>query len=457
MVIMNKVALLLLVSIFGCTALTAQQKIVADKIAGIVGDKIILRSEIKNAIDDIVRQGGQAPDQCMVIDRMLIQKAMVMQAERDSIPVTDEEVEAAMDQKIRYYIAQYGGKDILEQIAGRSVYQLKEDMRQPIREEKLAAGMQNKIVEDVKITPTEVKEYFERIPKDSLPFYESKLQIGTIVTYPKASRDIELLVIEQLNQFKREVEAGRKKFDALAKFYSDDPGSKEKGGEYQLSRGDKQWDKDFMAAAFRLKEGQISPVIKTSFGYHIIQMVSRNGDDAVIRHILRIPEITQPEIDAAVSKLDSIRDRLVAGHLSFGEAVDKYSEEPNAHFTAGMQMDRDGSTYMSIDKLDKEIVLLLKNQTLNPGEFSKPTPFTDERGKKGVQIIYLKSKSQPHRENLNDDYDIISQHALEVKKQAAMEKWFTAKIPTFFIMIDKEFKNCSNLSKWQSMVNTASN
>jgi peptidyl-prolyl cis-trans isomerase SurA len=448
LVIMKKISLLLL-SFFACVSLFAQQKIVADKIAGIVGDKIILRSEIALAISDIVRQGGQAPEDCAVMDRMLIQKAMVMQAEKDSIPVSEDEVEAEIDQKIRYFITQYGSKEALEQIAGRSIYQMKEDFRQPIREERLAQGMQNKIVEDIKITPTEVKDFYDKIPKDSLLFYESELQIGEIVVYPKASRDIEKLAIDQLTDFKRQVEAGTKKFDVLAKFYSDDPGSKEKGGEYDLSRSDKQWDPAFLSAAFRLKDGQISPVIKTQFGYHIIQMVSRNGDDAKIRHILRIPEITEPETNEAVAKLDSIRDKVVSGVLGFGEAVSKYSDDPTAKFTGGLKMGRDGSTYLSIDHLDKDIVLLLKNQNLKPGEYSKPSPFTDERGKKGVHIIFLKSKSEPHRENLGDDYNRISQRAVEGKKQQALEKWFNSKIPSFYIMIDDEFKRCSNLSKWQ--------
>lgn len=453
---MNKIILSVLCFLTAAT-LYAQQKVVADKIAGIVGDKIILRSEIKNAIDDIVRQGGQAPEACAVLDRMLIQKALVLQAERDSIPVTDDEVDAQLDQKIRYYISLYGSKETLEQIAGRSIYQLKEDMREPIREQRLAEGMQNKVVEDVKVTPTEVKDYYDKIPKDSLHFYESELQIGEIVIYPKASHDIEKLAIDQLTDFKRQVEAGTKKFETLASVYSDDPGSKDKGGEYEVSRGDKQWDPVFLAAVFRLKDGQISPVIKTQFGYHIIQMVSRNGDDAIIRHILRIPEITQTEIDAATVKLDSIRQKLISGSLSFGEAVVKYSDDPNAKFTAGRKMNQNGSTYLTIDQLDKEIVKILKDQNLKAGDYSTPTPFTDERGKKGVHIIELISKSEPHRENLKDDYNRIAQATLELKKQQALEKWFTNKIPTFYIMIDNEFRQCSNLSKWQLAASTASN
>jgi peptidyl-prolyl cis-trans isomerase SurA len=456
LIIMNRIFLFGL-SFLACIHSYGQEKIVADKIAAIVGDKIILKSEITNLISDILRQGGQAPEDCAILDRMLIQKAMVMQAEKDSIPISDEEVEAEIDQKIRYYIGVYGGKDALEQIAGRSVYQMREDFRQPIREERLAQGMQNKIVEDVKITPTEVKDFYEKIPKDSLLFYESQLQIGEIVLYPKASRDIEKLAIDQLTEFKRQVEAGTRKFETLASLYSDDPGSKDKGGEYQLNRSDKQWDPTFLAAAFRLKDGQISPVIKTKFGYHIIQMINRSGDDANIRHILRIPEITEPEIKESIEKLDSIRTKLVDGSIAFGEAVAKYSDDENAKFTAGRKMGKDNSTYLTIDHLDKEIVEILKNQNLKAGEYSKPTPFTDERGKKGVHIILLISKSDPHRENLKDDYNIIGQRALEEKKQKVLEKWFIARIPGIYIMIDKEFKRCNNLSKWQVSATATSN
>ena len=446
---MNKILLLLVVLIMGQTAFS-QQKVVADKIVGIVGDKIILKSEISTAIGDIVRQGGQAPDDCTVLDGMLIQKALVLQAEKDSIPVSDDDVEAEIDQKIRYFIGVYGSKDALEQIAGRTIYQLKEDFRGPIREQRMAQGMRNKVVQDVKITPSEVKEYYEKIPKDSLHFYESELQIGEIVLYPKASRDIEKLAIDELNDYKRQVEAGIKKFDALARLYSDDPGSKEKGGEYDINRSDKQWDPIFLAAAFRLKEGQISPVIKTQFGYHVIQLVSRNGDDIKIRHILRIPQITDDEIQLSVQKLDSIRSQIMDGYITFKQAVIKYSDDPNAKFTGGYKMARDGSTYQTIDQLDKEVVKLLDK--LKVGDYSKPTAFTDERGKKGVHMIELISKSDPHRENLQDDYNRVAQRALEEKKQSALEKWFTSKIPTIYIMIDKDYGHCGNLNKWHSVM-----
>ena len=432
----------------------SQARVVADKISGIVGDKIILKSEVMNANEDIKRQGGQPLDDCSLLDQMLTQKALILQAEKDSIPVTEDEVEAEIDQRIRYYISQYGGREALEQISGRSVYQIKDDFRQPIREQRLAQGMKTKIVEGIKITPTEVKEYYEKIPKDNLFFYESQVQIGQIVVYPKPSRDVEVLAIDELNDYKHQVEAGNKKFETLASLYSDDPGSKDKGGVYEINRTDKQWDPVWFATCWRLKDGQISSVIKSKAGYHIVQMVSRSGDDAVVRHILRIPQITQAESDEARAKLDTIRQHLVAGNISFGEAVAKYSDDESAKFTAGRLMGRDGSTYLLLADLDKELILLLKNESLKPGEFSKPIPFTDERGKKGVRLVYLISKSDPHRENLKDDYNKIGQRALEEKKSAALQKWFSERISTYYIMIDDEFKNCSNLAKWQKQAAT---
>ncbi len=441
----------------------AQQKVVADKIAGIVGDKIILKSELAIAIADMQRNSGgqdvKGVDECTILDNMLIQKALVLQAEHDSLPITDEEVEAEVDQKIRYFIGLYGGKDAFEQIAQRTVYQAKQDFMAPIREQRLADAMRKKVVDGITITPTEVKEYFDKIPADKRIFYESELRLNQLELYPKASRDIEKLAIDELNEYKQQVESGAKKFDLLAKIYSEDPGSKDKGGQIELNRNDsKQWDPVFFSTAFRLKEGQVSPVIKSKYGYHIIQMVSRNGDDAVVRHILKIPQITQPEIDETANQLDSIRVQLLAGTISFGEAINKYtpSDDPQRS-TAGQVMGRNGTTFLTISDLDKDMVLLLKGADLKPGQYSKPAVFTDERGKKGVRIVELVSKSDPHRENLRDDYNRISQRALDEKRSAALEKWFLTKIPTFYIMIDGEYRNCANLSKWQVNSATAGN
>src|ERR1700712_4450938 len=195
---------------------SAQQRVVADKIIGIVGDKIVLNSEIAVANEDIKRQGGAEQSDCELLDGMLTQKALVLQAEKDSIPVTEEEIQADIDQRVRYFIQQYGGKEALEQISGQSVYQMKENFRQPIKEGRMASGMRAKITDPIKITPTEVKDFYDKIPRDSLQYYESELQIGSIVIYPKPSRDIELLTMEELNDYKKQVESGSRRFESLA-------------------------------------------------------------------------------------------------------------------------------------------------------------------------------------------------------------------------------------------------
>ena len=428
----------------------SQRAVVADKIVGIVGDKIILKSDITNALADAKRQGQEVPPDgnCMVMQQALAQKALVLQAEKDSLIVSDDEVEALLDNQIRSFIQAYGSKESLEQIAGRTIYQLKEDFREPFRERKQAEMMRNKIVENVKVTPNEVKEYFEKIPTANLKMYESEIELGEIVVYPKASRDIEKLAIDELNEYKKQVESGARTFESLARLYTDDPGSKDNGGRYEINRNEKTWDPTFLNAAFRLKEGQVSQVIKSKFGYHIIQMVSRAGDDAVVRHILKIPQVTDDDVQQTVKQLDSVRARLIAGVSTFGEAVSKYSDDDEHKFTGGMKQCNDGN-YCTIDQLDKDEVVLLKN--LNVGEYSQPTPFTDQRGRKGVRIAYLKSRSEPHVENLKDDYNRIAQRALELKKEDAVEKWFTKKIPTYYIMIDDEFKGCPMLDNWLSV------
>jgi peptidyl-prolyl cis-trans isomerase SurA len=371
-------------------------------------------------------------------------KALVLQAEKDSLPVSEEEIQAELDQRIRYFIMEFGGKEAVEQVAGRTIFQMKEDFRPSVKERRLADAMRSKIVESIKITPQEVKAYFDKIPKDSLRFYETELTVGQIILFPKAGRELEKYVIDELNDYKRQIESGRS-FESFARLYTEDPGSKQNGGRYEINKNEKTWDPDFKNAAFRLREGQVSPVIKSKFGYHIIQMVSRNGDDAVIRHILRIPEVTQVEVEAAKVKLDSIRSKLIAGTLSFGEAVDKYSEDEGSKFTAGLVSGQNG-TNVTIDELDKDMVKDLDK--LKVGEYSAPIAFQDQQGsKKGVRIVVIQSKSEPHRENLRDDYNKIAIRAIEEKREQAVEKWFQTRLPSYFVMVDPEFQNCESIRK----------
>jgi peptidyl-prolyl cis-trans isomerase SurA len=456
---------LFILGVCAMTMASAQtKKVVADKIVGQVGDKIILQSDIKNAMDDMKRRAqGQEnvilPTECQVMEGQLIRKALILQAQKDSLHVGDDELEAELDNQVRYYIQQYGSKDVLEEIAGKTVYQIKEDFRESFRERKLSEQMQNKIVETIKITPTEVKAYYSKIPKDSLPFYESEIEISQIVMHPKANKDVEDYVSKQLYDYKKQVETqGGKKFDQLAKLYSEDPGVKENGGQYTLNRNDKNmWDPAFLAAAFRLKEGQISPVIKSKFGLHIIQLISRSGDEAIVKHILRIPPVTEDEINEAKHTLDSLRKKLIDGSLSFGAAVSKYSDDEGSKFSAGAISGRDASgaatTFLSIDQLDKDVVVLLKD--LKPGQYSVPQVTKDERGSQIVRLIYLRNRTEPHRENLKEDYDRVAKRALEEKKNGALERWFKDHIPTYFISIDKDYASCSSLNEWRKSAENA--
>ncbi|HEV7620704.1 MAG TPA: peptidylprolyl isomerase [Flavisolibacter sp.] len=424
------------------------QKIVADKILGIVGDRIILQSDIQNAISDIVRQGGNVPQnaECSVLEQALMSKILMLQAQKDSLPITDEEVEAELDQKVRYFISQYGTQAALEQIAGKTIYQIKDDARESVKENKLAQAMQQKIVSNIHITPAEVKVYFDKIPKDSLPFFESQVEIGQIVVFPKASRDLDKYIVDELNNYKKQIEAKTITFAQAAQKYSEDPGTKDRGGEFQLNRNDKGVDPTFLAAAFRLKNGEVSPVIKSKFGYHIIEMEQRNGDDAVVRHILRIPDVTEAEINQSIARLDSVRSKLIAGTIDFNNAAGKYSDV-DAKLNGPYILSRSGDTYNTIDELDKGVVTMLSK--LKVGEYSQPTPFTEERmQKKGVRILYLKSRSEPHRMNLRDDYNRIAQVALEEKKFIALNKWLTAHIANYYIMVDPQESSCPQISKW---------
>ncbi|MBC9911023.1 peptidylprolyl isomerase [Chitinophaga varians] len=438
-------------------AAAAQQKLVADKIIGVVGDKIILKSDMDGALADQARNSPDgtvsAQAACNTMEMLISQKVMVLQAERDSLPVSDGDVEAQMENRIRYFEQLYGSKEKMKEITGYSVYQLRERFRTPIKEGLLAQAMRNKVVENVKVTPSEVKRYFDAIPKDSLHFYESELEIGQLVIIPKATREMDNYAIERLQDFKKRVVNKESDFGSLAILYSEDPGVKENKGIYVMNRSDKQWDADFMAAAFRLKEGEISSPVKSQFGYHLIQMIKRSGDNVTVQHILLKAAVTKADLAGATSKLDSIRTLILNNKITFPEAVAKFSDSKSAKFDGGMLQSKTGEgTLLTIDQLDdpseRDIVLML--DTLKPGMISAPVAFTDESGAAGVRIVYLKTRTQPHRENLTDDYSRIQQRTLDIKRAEAINKWLIEKIPTFYVHVDDDYKNCTHISQWMS-------
>lgn len=431
-------------------------KVVVDKILAVVGDRIVLQSDVQNAISDAARQGEQLPDNagCIIMEQSVLSKILALQAEKDSIPLTDEEVEAKLDLKVRYFINQVGSVQAFEEVAGKTVYQMKDDSRQLIREQMLAEAMQRKIVENVRITPSEVKAFFDKVPTDSLPFLESELEIGHINIFPKATKDVDEYIFNEMLNYKKQIESGKTSFEALAKKVSEDPGSRDRGGSYEINRSDKNtWDPVFLSTIFRLKPGEISmPVKSNKFGYFLILQEDRRGDDAKVRMILRIPPVTDGEIAEAKAKLDSVRNDILAHKIDFKDAAYKYSEDENVKNYGPYVLNDDGSTHVPIDRLDKDMVNTIKNMKV--GELSQPAPFVNEQGKRGVRLVYLKSRTEAHRLNLKDDYSKIADRALSQKKNEELDKWLAKKVPNYYIMVDKDVaETCPGLHKYQTTQN----
>ena len=436
--------------LFSISVQAQVKKVVADEIIGKVGDRIILKSDVANDIADFKRnpQAGELPPnpECVFFEAQLVKKALVLQAEKDSLVIDDAEIDAQLDNQIRYEIQRLGSQQILEEVSGRTIFQLKEDFRRPFRERELANRMRQEILANVRITPNEVKDYFEQQNTDSLPFYESELEVGIISLFPKPHRDIESYTAKQLNDIKKQIESGQVRFEQMAKLYSEDPGSKDNGGQYTINRADGNWDPTFVATAFKQKEGQISNVVKTQFGLHLIQTVSRSGDDAIVRHILMIPPITQQELEDAKDRLDSARSQLMAGTIDWSEAVSKYSNNESDKFTGGWLQGYDNSTMITIDQMERSLIPVL--QDLKPGQYSQPQVFTDERGRQGVRFVYLRTRTEPHRESLQMDYNKIAERALNEKKMNILNTWFNDKISTYYIYVDPSYSSCPSLAPW---------
>lgn len=422
-----------------------------DKIAAIIGDNIILKSEVEGAFEDYRKENPSfaETEKCGILEQYVSQKVLVEQAARDSIIVSDDEIEGALENRIRYFISMYGSVEKLEENAGKSVYQLKDDYRNLFRDQLTAQRMQSSIISSVKITPQEVKAFYDKIPTDSLPFYPSLVEVGQIVFKPNINEEVEKYAIEKLEGIRKEILAGKSAFDVMAGIYSEDPGSKDLGGELGVIGRD-ELVPEFAAAAFKLQNGEISPVVKTKFGFHIVQMMNRQGEKAKLRHILIKPLITGDMVAVTMKKADSVRANLVSGKMLFSEAVGKYSNDDATKYTGGMFADQQtGGSLIDVETLEPQVALLING--MKKGEFSQPMEYVDAQGgDKLVRIIYLKNRTEPHKANLNDDYNKIQTVAFAQKQNEYLFKWISDRMSTFYINIDKEYLDCPKLAQWNS-------
>lgn len=432
-----------------CLVVSIANGQVLDKIIAVVGkNRIILKSDLDLQIMQLRQQSPEFHDSCRALQDMILTRMIMEQGERDSVRVTDEDVEGQLENRLRYFISLYGSKEKLEQMAGKTVYQLKEEYRDVIKDQMIAQKVQDQIMEHVKITPAEVEAFYKKIPIDSLPVLPATLEVGQIVIDPPVSPEMDELAHSTLEDYRNKIVSGAMSFEVAAGIYSEDPGSKDNGGRYDGITRNGPWADEFKRATFKLKEGEISPIIKTRFGYHIIQLIQRRGEEADVRHILIKPKVTSADFKVSLAKLDSIRNLLVTGKMGFPEAVGKFSTDEAAKRTGGMITDpKTGSTELDVTTLDPGMVLML--DTLKPGMYSKPHIFVTESREQSARIVYMRSRTDPHKANLKDDYGKIQEVALAQKKSQKTQAWVAAKVPTFYLWVAPEYRGCEVISSWK--------
>lgn len=421
-----------------------------DKVAAVVGGAVILQSDIENQYAQYLAQGNKENTdiKCYFLQQLLTQKLLSQQAVIDSVAVTDEQVDDEVSRRMRVFVQRAGGQERLEQFLNRSMLQYKDEIRPDVKEQLIANKMQGKITEKVSVTPLDVKRYFEAIPKDSLPYYNTEVEIGQVVVLPKLTKKEKETFRDKAEALRLRVKAGED-FATLASLYSQDPGSAPEGGD--LGYFDRStMVKEFTAMAFKLKPGDISPVFETENGFHFLKVEDRRGEQVRVRHILIKTESTASSLARTKAHIDSIYNNVLTKKIPFSSAASLNSDDNETKYNGGMMLNAENvqsrTTYIPTDKLDPAVFLII--DTMKVGSYSKPELFTDARGQQGYRFMYLKSKTEPHKANLDQDFAKIKDVAFEDKTNKTVSAWFEKRRKSTYIKIDPEFQTCSTLKIW---------
>ena len=426
---------------------------VIDKIVAQIGDEIILLSSLQEQRLQLIQSGieGNTLSDCAFLEEFMFEKLLINQAKIDSIEVPDEMVNQEMEQRLDYIAKQIGSIEKLEEFYGKSVARIKAEFFDLIKKRMLAERMRETITENVRITPNEVKEFYKSLPKDSIPYINSKITVAQIVIYPEITTADKNLAKTRLEGYLEDILAGNKKFQNVAALYSDDPGSKVSGGDLGWqTRG--TMVPEFEAALFNLKPMEISPVFETMYGYHVVQLIERKGDNYHSRHILISPKVSDMELDRAANLVDSLYKQINFGNIPFEEAARRFSQDLESKYNGGQIVNPYTNDYFwdvqNINEIDPQMYRLI--QGLKIGNYSTPSLYDNYMDRKqGVRIVKLLGRTEPHIASLETDRQLIEMAAINQKKEAVIDAWIASKIGGNYVEIAPEYlKTCTFKYNW---------
>lgn len=432
-------------------AFAQPQPLLIDQVIGVVGREAILHSELVVKVGQAQQQDPGAKDPtCELLEDLLYAKLLVEQGKLDSVVVDEARVNQELDRRIGYYAQQLGGEAKLEEFYGKTVTEIKAEFRVAVEEQLMVQQMQEKITSDLSMTPREVKRFFDRIPEDSIPLIGAEVEYAMLLRIPKPNEEEERRVRRKMEEFREAIVKGEKEFCTVAILYSEDPGSAKECGELGMVPTGVMVP-EFDAVAISLKEGEVSQVFKTEYGWHFMQMIERRGEQYSARHVLMRPQVSSSDLQRQKTFLDSLRGVILDGRQDFGTACGSYSDDEESKGLNGMMIEpNSNSARWDISDLDQQVFFVLDK--LKSGEMSEPQLLVLPDGSKAYRILKLNTRTDPHRATLREDYRLIQQAAEGKVRSEMIEKWITDHIGSTYVHVADDYKGCAFVHPWVKTV-----
>ena len=421
---------------------------ILDEIVAVVGKHIILKSNVETQYLQYRMQNGitgaESNIKCNLMENLLFEKLLLFAGDVDSITVSDNQVEQSLQMRMQYYVNQFGSEEKMAEYYRKPLEEIKEELKDIVKEQLISQEVNSGITSGNTITPSEVKAFFKSIPKDSIPTIDPIVEYDQIVRIPPISKEHKQEIYDRINGLRERIVKGEK-FSTLAILYSEDPGSAKKGGELGLTKRG-SWYPEFEATAFSLKPGEISEIIETEAGYHVIQFIDRRGEYVNVRHILLMVKPSPVDLADAASYIDSIANLIKMDSVNFVTAVVRFSDDASRINLGAVVNSNTLSNTFQMSELEPEVAFVIEKMEIN--DISAPISHKTEDGKDAFKIIRLKSKSKAHVANMTTDYDVIQKWALANKNDGVIADWIKDRISTTYIRISKEFQGCDFKNKW---------